>query len=145
MSFALDTNLLLYASDRSSPFHDRAAAFLRATLAGGELFCLGWPSVMAHLRIATHPRVFRAPLSPEEARRNVSTLLRNRFCRVLSEGEGFWEAYDTITSRLPVRGNLVPDAHLAALLLSHGIRTIYTSDTDFRKFRDLVVRDPLRA
>jgi predicted nucleic acid-binding protein len=42
-----------------------------------------------------------------------------------------------------VRGNLVPDAHLAALLLQHGVKTLYTKDTDFRKFDFLNVRDPL--
>jgi toxin-antitoxin system PIN domain toxin len=144
LSFALDANLLLYATDRSSPFHEQAAAFLREILARKELFYLGWPSVMAYLRIATHPRIFDSPLSPEEARRNVALLLRHPWCRALSEGDGFWERYEALGSALPVRGNLVPDAHLAALLLTHGVRVLYTNDTDFRKFRELEVRDPFR-
>ena len=41
-----------------------------------------------------------------------------------------------------MRGNLVPDAHLAALLKQHGVRTLFTRDADFRKFRFLDVRDP---
>jgi hypothetical protein len=44
-----------------------------------------------------------------------------------------------------VRGNLVPDAHLAALLKQHGIRRLYTNDADFRKFPFLDVRSPFGA
>jgi len=145
VSFALDANILLYASDRSSPFHERASAFLREVLGRRELFYLGWPSVMAYLRIATHPRIFDAPLSPEEARRNIGALIRHPWCRLLSEGDGFWERYEALGSAQAVRGNLVPDAHLAAILLAHGVRTIYTNDTDFRKFRELEVRDPFHG
>ena len=48
-----------------------------------------------------------------------------------------------VTAGAPTRGNLVPDAHLAALLRHHGVRTLYTHDRDFRKVPFLVVRDPL--
>ena len=88
-------------------------------------------------------RVAGVGLSPEEARRNIGALLRHPWCRPLSEGEGFWETYEALASSLPVRGNLVPDAHLAAILLLHGVRTVYTNDTDFRKFQELEVRAPL--
>ena len=62
MSFSCDVNVLLYASDSSSPVHERARAFLKEASAGGDLFCLGWPTVMSYLRIATHPGIFSAPL-----------------------------------------------------------------------------------
>ena len=62
--------------------------------------------------------------------------------RVLTEDDGFLLVYRSILSRLPVRGNLVPDAHLAALLLQHGITRIYTKDADFRKFDFLEVQVP---
>ena len=63
--------------------------------------------------------------------------------RFLSEGDGFWEAYRVTADELPIRGNLVPDAHLAALLRSHGINILYTHDRDFLKFPFLDVRNPL--
>jgi predicted nucleic acid-binding protein len=62
--------------------------------------------------------------------------------RALSEGEGFLEIYREVTAQFPVRGNLVPDAHLAALLRQHGVRRLYTVDRDFRKFDFLEVADP---
>ena len=59
-----------------------------------------------------------------------------------SRGVGYVTQDDTLFPHLPVRGNLVPDAHLAALLRQHGIRTLYTNDSDFRKFSFLDVRNP---
>jgi hypothetical protein len=63
--------------------------------------------------------------------------------RTLSEGESFWSHDRSLTGRVPTRANLVPDAHLAALLREHGVKVLYTHDRDFRKFDVLDVRDPL--
>jgi toxin-antitoxin system PIN domain toxin len=143
MSFALDVNVLLYASDSGSPDHERARAFLDACLGGDEVFCLGWPTVMSYLRIATHPAVFERPLAPAEAMANIETLLAHPHARFLAEEEGFWAVYRDVTAAVPTRGNLVADAHLAALLKLHGVKTLYTRDRDFLKFGFLDVRDPL--
>ena len=142
MSFSCDVNVLLYASDSSSPVHQAARSFLKQAAAGGDLFCLGWPTVMSYLRIATHPGVFSAPLTPAEARGNVEALVGLPHVRLLAEEDGFLDVYREVTSGLPVRGNLVPDAHLVALLKQHGVRTLFTRDGDFRKFPFLQVRDP---
>ncbi|MEK6608234.1 MAG: TA system VapC family ribonuclease toxin [Myxococcota bacterium] len=143
MSYALDVNVLVYASDRSGPNAARAAKFLERCAADGEILCLAWTTVMGYLRIATHPAIFAAPLSPEEAMRNIEALLALPHARLLTEEDGFWRIYRETAKRHSLRGNLVPDAHLAALLRQHGVRTLYTSDTDLRKFEFLDVRDPL--
>lgn len=142
MSCALDTNVLLYASDASSPFHERARGVLERCAAGPELLYLPWPVAMSYLRIATHPAIFEHPLSPEEAMANVEALLSRSHVRTLGELEGFWDVYRQTTADLVVRGNLVPDAHLAALLLQHGVTTLWTHDRDFRKFEGIRVCDP---
>ena len=98
---------------------------------------------MSYLRIATHPAIFDRPLSPEEANGNIEALLGVPHARFLAEEEGFWDVYRDTIREVPTRGNLVPDAHLAALLRQHGILTLYTRDRDFRKFGFLDVRDPL--
>ena len=143
MSYSLDVNVLLYASDRSSERHDAARRFLDSCAEGPELLYLAWPTLMAYLRIATHPSVFAAPLSPSDAFDNVSALLAVPHVRAVSELDGFVDAYKTVTDGLVLRGNLVPDAHLATILFQHGIRTLYSNDRDFRKFSTLEVRDPL--
>ena len=144
MSYSVDVNVLLYASDTSSPWHEQAANFMAACAVRPELCCLAWPTLMAYLRIATHPSVFAAPLSPDRARANVESLLALPRVRPLGEGERFWSSYWSVTGR-PVRGNLVPDAHLAALLLEHGVHLLYSRDRDFLKFPTLRLEDPFAA
>ena len=112
MSFGIDVNILLYASDRSSPLNQKAIAFLDKCANDREVFCLAWLTLMSYLRMATHPSLFERPLAPEEAHGNVNALLAIPYCRVISETEGFWNAYRDITAAVPARGNLVPDAHL---------------------------------
>lgn len=142
MSYALDANILLYASDQGSPKSKTAQRVINGAAAGPELVYLAWPTVMAYLRIATHPGIFATPLTPSEALRNVGALLERPHVRAVSESDGFLDAYRRLTNDAVVRGNLVPDAHVATILLQHGVTTIYTNDRDFLKFPDLKVNDP---
>jgi uncharacterized protein len=142
MSYSLDVNLLLYASDRSSDRHDAARTFLDSCAQGSEVLCLAWPTLMSYLRIATHPSIFAAPLSPGEAFDNINALLAMPHVRAVAELDGFADAYKRVSEGIVVRGNLVPDAHVVAILFQHGVRTLYSSDRDFRKFPTLDVRDP---
>lgn len=145
MSVALDANILVYASRPESPEHEAAGRLLRELVQGSEFLCLAWPTITAYLRVATHPRVFRQPLSPDEAAANVAALLEHPRIRVLVEDEGFWTLYRGLLSRERARGNLVHDVHLAALLRQHGVRTLYTNDRDFRRFDFLETRDPFEG
>jgi hypothetical protein len=143
MSFAIDVNILLYASDAESANFPKAKAFIDECIGSAGVFYLPWPVVMGFLRMATHPAIFRNPLTPDQAMANVETLISLPHARLLAEEEGFWECYRRITADVPTRGNLVPDAHLAALLQLHGVRVLYTHDRDFLKFPFLKVKDPL--
>ena len=145
MSFGLDVNILLCASDAGCPEYAKASAFVERCASGSEVFCMAWITLTSCLRMATHPAIFSKPLSHEDASRNVDALLALPRLRMIGEGEdaSFWKRYKQLSAELPVRGNLVPDAHLAALLRQHGVKTIYTRDKDFRNFTGLVVRDPL--
>jgi predicted nucleic acid-binding protein len=97
---------------------------------------------MAYLRISTHPGIFTTPPSPDEAMGNINALLEVPHSKVLSEGPRFWDVYRDVTESIVVRGDLVPDAHVAALLLEHGIKKIVTNDMDFLKFPFLRVSNP---
>jgi toxin-antitoxin system PIN domain toxin len=142
VSYSVDVNVLVYASDQSNPRHATASRFLKDRASDPEIFCVAWPTLMSYLRISTHPSIFSNPLSPAEALGNVGSLLSLPHVRTLSEEEGFLDVYREITGGFPVRGNLVPDAHLAALLRQHGVPILYTADVDFRRFGFLDVRDP---
>ncbi len=143
MSFAIDANILVYASDADSPFHGRAAAFLRQCAEGGEIVCFAWATLAAYLRIVTHPGVFRRPLTAAEAMANVDRLLGLPHVRALGEEEDFWRAYQSVARDVQPRGNQVPDTFLAAVLRQHGVATLFTRDRDFRRYDFLTVIDPL--
>lgn len=142
MSYSIDANVLLYASDETNAFCEPAKAFLGDCASRSEPLCLCWPVVMAYLRIATHPRIFTNPLSPPVAMRNIEALLALPHCRTISEGACFWSLYRQIADRAVVRANLVPDAHIAALLMEHDVGVIYTRDRDFTKLAAVRTRDP---
>jgi toxin-antitoxin system PIN domain toxin len=142
VSYSIDVNILLYASNRSSDQYAAANRFMARCAAGPEILCLAWPVLMSYMRIATHPRIFDSPLAPDEAARNVEALVTLPNVRTVAEQDSFLDAYRHVTANQAIRGNLVPDAQLAAILFQHGVRTLYTRDRDFRKFDFFAIRDP---
>ncbi len=142
MSYTLDANVLLYASDESSPVHAPARAFVERMAAGPEIAYLFWPTVMAYLRIATHPAIFARPLAIVEAMGNVEQLLSRSHIRTTGETGAFWRAFRDVVDDAPPSGNLVSDAHLVALMLENDVRRIWSRDRDFRRFARIEVRDP---
>lgn len=142
MSYTVDANLLLYASDATSPLHGRAVQLVEQVARGPEIAYVFWPTIMAYLRIATHPAVFAHPLPPDEAMGNIEQLLGRPHVQTSGERELFWHRYREVADDGIVAGNLVSDAHLVALMLENDVRTIWTHDRDFRRFQGIEVRDP---
>lgn len=143
MSYSIDANILIYAANADAPEHGAALSFLQGRAKDPDLLCMTWPAIMAFQRIATHPSIFANPLSPQQAWRNVTNLLALPRCRCLSEEPSFAEDYAVYSASMRIRGNLVPDAHIATILRQHGVKRIYTADADFRKFDDLEAVNPL--
>ncbi len=100
---------------------------------------------MGYLRAVTHPRIFRRPPIPDVARGNIAALLACSNCWIPAENERFWPTFQALAEDGPLVGNLVPDAHVAGLMLTTGVRRICTRDRDFRKFDRLVIIDPFAA
>lgn len=142
MSVTIDANVLLYASDTRSLRHGSAVALLERLATGPGLVYLFWPVAMAYLRIATHPSVFDQPLAPAEARRNLDQLIGRAHVRCPGEADRFWQVYQDLVGEDAIRGNLVTDSHIAALMHEHGVSTIFTADRDFSRFPGVIARDP---
>ncbi len=142
MSVTVDANVLLYASDAASPNHDRAVEVLRGLGEGRQLVYLFWPVAMAYLRVATHAAVFADPLTPAEALGNLDALLQRPQVRAPGEGERFWTDFRRVADEVTLRGNLVPDGHVVALMRHYGVRTIVSHDRDYRRFDDIRIDDP---
>ena len=142
MSQTVDTNVLVYATHTASPFHGRARALVEHLVAGPSLAYLLWPAILGYLRIVTHPNILGNPLSSDEAMSNIEAVIAPSHMRVAGEGDAFWTSFRSVASDVKPRGNLVPDAHLVALMREHGVSTIWSRDRDFRKFRGITVKDP---
>lgn len=143
MSYSIDANLLLFAANSEASEHASALAFLKSRKDDPDLLCMTWPVLMAFQRIATHPSIFHNPLTPKQAWGNIQNLLNLPRTRVITEGPDFPAAYERLMSNASIRGNHVPDAHIATILRQHGVHLIYTADSDFKKFDFLEVRNPL--
>lgn len=132
----VDANILLYAVDETSPFHEPCRAWLEDALNGGRRVGLPWVSLTAFLRISTNPRALREPLSPTEAWAYVEDWLGAPAAWVPAPGRGHREILGELVRHLDLRANLVSDAGLAARCLEHGLR-IVSADSDFARVTDL--------
>ncbi|MET0902426.1 MAG: TA system VapC family ribonuclease toxin [Acidimicrobiales bacterium] len=142
MTTTVDTNVLVYASDTGAPEYAQARALIEHLAAGPDLVVLLWPTLLAYLRIVTHPSICGAPLPFDLARANVDALLALPHVRSAAETPEFWSAFTRVTAEVPVRGNLVPDAQLVALMRTHGVHHIWSRDRDLRRFDAITVTDP---
>lgn len=139
---AVDTNVLVYAEMKAAPFHARALALITSLAEGDAQWAVPWPCVYEFLRVVTHPRVFKPPMTLEDARSDLRALLAAPSVVLLSETDRHAQILDELLARSGATGNLVHDAHIAALCLEHGVRELVTADTDFAKFAGLKVRNP---
>jgi toxin-antitoxin system PIN domain toxin len=137
----VDANLLLFATDDTSPFHARAREWLTERLNGPSRVGLPWQSLTAFLRISTHPRAFGSPLSPAEAWGQVLAWLAREVTWIPAPGGRYVEILGDLITRHHLRGALVTDAQLAALALEHGL-TVCSADTDFARFSEVRWENP---
>jgi uncharacterized protein len=140
----LDANLLLYAANQSAPEHDRARAWLDDRLNGSVAVGLPWPSLLAFVRLATNPLVVRSPVTAAEAWRQAEEWLTCEPAWVPAPGSAHRAILGGFLKASWMTSRLVPDAHLAALAVEHGL-TLQSTDGDFAKFRDLRWENPLAA
>ena len=143
--FVVDTNVILYAADKSSAIHAPCRRRLLDWRRQTVPWFVTWGILYEFLRVATHPRVFRRPLRLAEAWTFLESLLDCGSLTVLSAGERHREILAPILEEFPeLSGNVMHDVHTVAIMREHGIHVIYTRDTDFHRFPDLDVRDPVR-
>lgn len=140
----VDANLLIYAVDADSVSHAPARRWLESTLNAGDEVGLAWVVTLAFLRVTTHPRVMRTPLSPEAAIAYVDGWLALPNVRPLVPGARHWSVLKHLLATSGTAGNLTSDAHLAALAVETSA-TVYSADADFRRFPAVRHHNPLTA
>lgn len=138
----VDANLLLYAVDSVSPFHDKATRWLEESLNGPRRVALPWQSLAAFVRISTHPRAWEQPLATDTAVGLVRDWLAAPAAWVPEPGPGYAEILLGLLTAHQITGNLVSDAQLAALAVEHGL-DVYSADSDFARFTDITWVNPV--
>ena len=138
----VDANLLVYAHVASLRQHERAREWLDEQLNGAAPVGLPWTSLLAFLRLVTNPRVFERSEPIDGAWGQVLAWLSCETVWIPRAGERHAEILGELLALPGIQANLVPDAHLAALAMEHGL-ILYSTDGDFARFPRLRWTNPL--
>lgn len=137
----VDANVLLHAANNDAPQHDLAKRWLLNALAGPETLGLAWVVVLAFLRLSTHPSVFRRPLTAEQSASLVESWTSATYTTSVEPTHRHLALLRGLLAGAGTAGNLVTDAHLAALALEYDA-TIVSFDRDFGRFEGVRWRLP---
>ncbi|WP_211357303.1 type II toxin-antitoxin system VapC family toxin [Nocardioides rubriscoriae] len=129
----MDANVLLYAVNSTSAQHEEARAWLDRSLSGADSVAMAWVPLLAFVRISTRPGIFPRPLTTGQASEIVQDWLAQPACRVLAPTARHPYVVADLLAQVGVGGNLVNDAHLAALAIEHRAE-IVSYDADFARF-----------
>ena len=138
----VDANLLIYAHVSTFHQHERARAWLDERLNGAAPVGLPWASLLAFLRLSTNPRVFDRPATVSDAWRQVLAWLGCESVWIPEPEARHREILGELLEAPGVQANLVPDAHLAAIAIEHGL-ILCSADGDFARFAGLHWENPL--
>jgi toxin-antitoxin system PIN domain toxin len=145
MPGVVDTNIMLYAANGDAPEHEAAASFLTAAGRSADQWYLTEGICYEFLRVATHAKVFERPLEWSEALGFLTPLLMSARFHVIVAAEEHWTVLQSMLLDLTYpAGNLFFDIRTAVLMREHGIKRIYTTDTDFLQFSEIEVVNPLK-
>lgn len=140
----VDANLLIYARVNRFEQHEAARAWLDDRLNGAPGVGLPWASLLAFVRLVSNRRVFERPMSVKDAWQQVEAWLDCPAAWIPGPIEHHREILASLLPAIGSRPNLVPDAHLAAIAIEHGI-TLCSTDADFSRFPGLKWENPLTS
>ena len=137
-----DTNLLLYAYREEVPFHHPAREWWETLVNGSERIGIPWSVVSTFVRLITNRSAYANPATPSQAFDFVNEWLESPNVLVINPGAGHLGLFRRNLEVAGVGGNLVTDAHIAALAMEYQAE-VHTNDGDFARFPGLKWRNPL--
>ena len=140
----LDANLLIYSHLTVFSQHRAAREWLDQMLTGEAPVGFPWESITAFLRIVTSPRIFAQPVPTGTAWQQVEEWLACAVAWIPLPTERHAALLRELLSAPGVRANVVPDAHLAALAIEHGL-ALCSSDGGFARFPRVRWINPLAS
>ena len=129
----VDANVLLYADNRVAKHHHESRTWLTAALSGAEMLVLPWLSVVAYLRISTMAQLHHQPRSIDGAVQFIRVVLQSPSVVTGEPDHRYLDRVAGLLAATGIGGNLVNDAHLAALALQYDA-TVISFDNDFSRF-----------
>lgn len=138
-----DVNVLVYAHREDSPHHAGCRQWVEAVVNGSESYGLSELVLSGFVRVVTHPKVFTRPSPLADALEFTEQLRGRTNCVPVAPGRRHWEIFRGLCVEAGTKGNLVPDAYLAAMAIEAGCEWV-TTDHDFSRFKGLRWRHPLR-
>ncbi len=137
----LDVNVLVYAHRRDVADHVRYLSFVENVLTGESAQGVSDLVLSGFVRIVTHPRIFKIPSSLETALAFTDRIRSRENALVIGPGPRHWDIFQRLCRESGAKGNLVPDAFLAAIAIEAGAELV-TTDRDFSRFSGLRCRHP---
>jgi len=138
----VDVNVLVHAHREDAPRHHDYRDWVHRMITGDEAYAVSDLVLSGFLRVVTHPRVFRPPSALEPALSFATEVRDQPSCVPAVPGPRHWGIFESLCRTAGAKGNLVPDAYLAALAIESGCEWI-TTDRDFARFPGLRWRHPL--
>jgi len=129
----VDANVLLHAVNKHSPNHGAARGWLDEAFARRQTIGFPWIVLLAFLRLSTQPAIFPSPLEPDVAAEVVEQWVTQPSAVIVQAGERHLALLKGLLGDIGTGGNLVNDAHIAALALEHGAEVV-SFDGDFTRF-----------
>ena len=137
-----DVNILVYAHRTESRDHNGYREWVEGVVNGDQAYGIFDEVIASFIRIVTHPRIYRNPSPMDEALRFAAYHREQPNSVPVRPGPRHWEIFAGLCRTSGVRGNLVPDAYLAALAIESGCELV-SNDRDFARFKGLRWRHPL--
>jgi hypothetical protein len=140
----IDVNLLVHAYNADSDLHQPSRDWLEAQITVQDCVALPWASLLGFLRVSTNTRIFPKAWAVSDAWNAVKELLAQDCVWIPQPTGRHPEVLGRLLSQRGMRSELVPDAHLAALAIEHGL-TLCSTDADFARFKGLRWLNPLES
>ena len=137
-----DVNVLVYAHREDIANHLPYREWLESVINGDQAYAVSDLILSGFVRVVTHPKIFGKPSTLREALAFTEQLRGQPGCVAVQPGPRHWDIFKRLCSTAADKGNLVPDAYLAALAIEAGCEWI-TTDRDFSRFPGLRWRSPL--
>lgn len=132
----VDTNILVYAVDSDSPYHNRSSRWIEDTLASQSGMALAWLGLVGFIRLTTKKGILNKPLTVADALAMVDDWLGHPNSHLVHPGTRHADILARLLLQVGTAGNLTNDAHLAALAIEHNAEMV-SFDLDFKRFSGL--------